>query len=90
MAGLDQAIHVLAADKDADARVAQTSLRSLRKLDCGPAHDGANRVKRLGMAGRCSLIRSQGPLAFVESPARDSIHACPIATAPAFGIAKLR
>jgi hypothetical protein len=77
MAGLDPAIHVLAADKDADARDK-------------PAHDGANRVKRLGMAGRCSLIRSQGPLAFVESPARDSIHACPIATAPASGIAKLR
>jgi hypothetical protein len=81
MAGLDPAIHVLASDKDADTR---------DKPWDKPAHDGANRVKRLGMAGRCSLIRSQGPLAFVESPARDSIHACPIATAPVFGIAKLR
>jgi hypothetical protein len=40
MAGLVPAIHALAAHKNVDARVAQASLRSLRKLDCVPAHDG--------------------------------------------------
>jgi hypothetical protein len=29
--------------KKVDARVPQTSLRSLRKLDCVPAHDGGER-----------------------------------------------
>src|ERR1700719_344889 len=36
------AIHVLARGKDVDAREAQTSLRSLRKLDCARGHDGEN------------------------------------------------
>ena len=35
---LDPAIHPFR--KKMDARVPQTSLRSLRKLDCVPAHDG--------------------------------------------------
>ena len=40
MAGLVPAIHALAAAEDVDARPAQTSLRSLRKLDCVAGHDG--------------------------------------------------
>jgi hypothetical protein len=40
MAGLVPAIHVLACGEDVDARPAQTSLRSLRKLDCVAGHDG--------------------------------------------------
>jgi hypothetical protein len=40
MAGLVSAIHVLACGEDVDARPAQTSLRSLRKLDCVAGHDG--------------------------------------------------
>jgi hypothetical protein len=42
MAGLGPAIPVFVAAQDVDAREAQTSLRSLRKLDCGPAHDVAS------------------------------------------------
>ena len=42
MAGLVPAIHALVTHKDVDARQAQTSLRSLRKLDCVAGHDGAN------------------------------------------------
>jgi hypothetical protein len=38
IAGLDPAIHLFR--KKMDARVPQTSLRSLRKLDCVPAQDG--------------------------------------------------
>jgi hypothetical protein len=37
IAGLAPAIHLLA-EKAIDARVSQTSLRTLRKLDCAPAH----------------------------------------------------
>jgi hypothetical protein len=41
MAELVTAIHVFAAAKEGvDARQAQTSLRSLRKLDCVAGHDG--------------------------------------------------
>jgi len=44
MAGLVQACpghpRLGCGTKDVDARVPQTSLRSLRKLDCVPAHDG--------------------------------------------------
>jgi hypothetical protein len=39
MVGFVPAIHAFAAAQDVDARVPQTSLRSLRKLDCVPAHD---------------------------------------------------
>ena len=40
MAGLGPAIHVFRPRKDMDARPAQTSVRSLRKLDCVAGHDG--------------------------------------------------
>ena len=33
--------------KKMDARVPQTSLRSLRKLDCVPAHDGVIRSEKI-------------------------------------------
>jgi hypothetical protein len=54
---LDPAIH--RSRKKMDARMPQTSLRSLRKLDCVPAHDGG--AQRFGLLGAWPIGISRKP-----------------------------
>jgi hypothetical protein len=57
LAKLDPAIDPFR--KKMDARVPQTSLRSLRKLDCVPAHDGGE--QRFSLLGSWPIGISRKP-----------------------------